>query len=145
MLALTPRPAIARPTIIAFIVGAAPQTALPTSNITTENKYKYFALNMPNSLPLFVPIPVSNKSNFGAYSSQRKYRTCHVMMVAEPDRTKATPSQLILLTSPNRSTIGDCTSATIVLSSEKRKVEERIVRTIKAHCIKELVKEIDSG
>jgi hypothetical protein len=65
--------------------------------------------------------------------AREKDRTYHAMMVAEPDRTKATPSQLILPTSPNRSTIGDCTSATMVLSSEKRKVEERIVRTINAH------------
>lgn len=55
-------------------------------------------------------------------------------MVAEPDSTKATPNQLSFPTSPNRLTIGDCTSATIVLSSEKRRVEERIVRTMRIHC-----------
>lgn len=53
--------------------------------------------------------------------------------MAEPERTKATPSQLIFPTSPNLSTIGDCISATIVLSSEKRKVEESMVNTINTH------------
>jgi hypothetical protein len=66
------------------------------------------------------------------------------MMVAEPEKPKATPSQLSLPTSPSRSTIGDCTSATIVLSSEKRKTEERIVRTINAHYIRWLAQEVDS-
>lgn len=56
-----------------------------------------------------------------------------VIIVADPESTKATPSQLNFPTSPKRSTIGDCTSATMVLSSEKRKVDERIVRTIRIH------------
>lgn len=57
------------------------------------------------------------------------------MMVADPDRTKATPSQLNFPTSPNLSTMGDCTSATIVLSSEKRNVEDKMVKTMSHHYI----------
>lgn len=55
------------------------------------------------------------------------------MIVAEDARTKATPSQLSFPTSPNFSIMGDWTSATIVLSKEKRKVEDRIVKTISSH------------
>lgn len=55
------------------------------------------------------------------------------MIVAEDARTKATPSQLSFPTSPNFSMMGDWTSATMVLSNEKRNVDERMVTTISSH------------
>lgn len=111
----------------AFMLGAAPQRALPASKRMTEIRYSHFALKMPNNFPLHR----SCQSSVQPISGRDHYQ---VIIVAEPDSTKATPSQLSFPTSPNRLTIGDCTSATIVLSSEKRKVEERIVRTMRIHC-----------
>jgi hypothetical protein len=60
--------------------------------------------------------------------------TYQVIIVADPESTKATPSQASLPTSPKRWTIGDWTSATMVLSSAKRKVDDRMVKTIRIHC-----------
>lgn len=56
------------------------------------------------------------------------------MIVAEPESTKATPNHANFPASPKRWTIGDCTSATMVLSKAKRKVEDKMVNTIKIHC-----------
>jgi hypothetical protein len=56
-----------------------------------------------------------------------------VIRVDELASTKATPSQLNLPTSPNFSIIFGCISAMMVLSSEKRKVEDRMVVTMIIH------------
>src|SRR5699024_9792382 len=72
-------PHIARPIISAFIFGAAPQMADPTSNTNTERIYVHLALNWPNILPQtkFVPAaPIRNATlTHGSFSTDLKCAT----------------------------------------------------------------------
>lgn len=47
-----PTPAMTLPTISAFMLGAAPQIALPTMKMTTETTWVHLTLKVPYALPL---------------------------------------------------------------------------------------------
>jgi len=87
----TPRPATALPTMRASILGAAPQTALPTSKMKTERIYSHFALKIPYAFP-------------------------HGRIVEHPKRTNAIPSQLNFSISPKSSITDAWMSATWLVS-----------------------------
>jgi hypothetical protein len=103
-----PTPHKARPTIKALIVGAPPHNADPASNSVTHTIYVHLALNWPNTFP-------------------------HTRFVAAAPIKNATLSQLSLPTSLKCVTMTGCTSATIVLSSANRKVEDKMERTTTIH------------
>ena len=64
---------------------------------------------------------------------EKVHYTNHVVIVEELPRTNATPSQLSLSTSPSVLITAGWISATMVLSSEKRNVEESVVIMIRTH------------
>jgi hypothetical protein len=80
--------------------------------------------------------------NLALYTMKVSFKNCEVsnvgsayqvIRVDELASTKATPSQLNLPTSAKASIIFGCTSAMMVLSREKRNVEDRMVVTIRIH------------
>ena len=73
---------------------------------------------------------ISNECKVGTLT-----KSYQVTIVDELARTNATPSQESLLASPRSSTIMAWTSATMVLSSEKRNVADKMVTTIMHHLI----------
>ncbi|PUU79244.1 hypothetical protein B9Z19DRAFT_844035 [Tuber borchii] len=91
----------------AFILGAEPQTALPSSKMKTERIYSHFALKIPYAFP-------------------------HVRIVAHPKRTNAIPSQLSFSISPKSSITDAWMSATWLVSFFVRRSRQR--RNIQQCC-----------
>jgi len=105
---IPPMPQIARPMMSMSILIAPPQIAEPTSKMRTFRQYSHFVLNCPYTLP-------------------------QIRFVDAADSVNATLSQGSLSIAPNCAMIAGCTSATIVLSSENKKMELRMAKTTRAH------------
>lgn len=98
------RPARARPMMRAFMEGAAPQTAEPTSKPVTQAIYSHLGLNWP-------------------YIFAQKF------MVPAAARSKVTDTHGSLPTDPKCWTMAGMMSATMVWSREKKNTLERMAET----------------
>jgi hypothetical protein len=109
-----PMPAITLPKMRAFMLGAAPQIALPIAKAVTQPTCSHLTLKIPYAFPLSI---------ISENSASSRYITYKVKIVAIEPNGNPLANQVNLEISPNEPRTADWMSAAIVLSNPYRKPE----------------------